>query len=83
MKWPRSEEGGDSEEEPHSSDEKDNNVFMLLEAGSDFMETAFKSKLNTASKKKKMVKLAMPDCKWTRAPKLDGFIASTIPKEVV
>ena len=30
-----------------------------------------------------MAKLGMPDCSWTKAPELDSFIASTIPKEVV
>ena len=47
------------------------------------METAFKSKLNAASRKKKMAKLGLPDCKWTKSPELDSFIASTIPKDVV
>ena len=30
-----------------------------------------------------MAKLGMPDCKWTKAPELGSFIASTIPKEVL
>ena len=79
----RSDDGGDSEEEPPSSDEDDDNVFTLSEAGNAFMETAFKSKLNTASRKKKMAKLGLPNCKWTKPPELDSFIASTIPKDVV
>ena len=79
----RSEEGEDSEEEPLSSDEEDDHVFTLSEAGSAFMETAFKSKLNATSRRKKMAKLGMPDCTWTKAPELDSFIASTIPKDVV
>ena len=32
---------------------------------------------------KKMAKLGIPDCKWLKAPKLDAFISSTIPKDVV
>ena len=79
----RSEKGEDSEEEPLSSDKEDDHVFTLMEVGSAFMEIAFKSKLNATSRKKKMAKLGMPDCKWTKVPELDSFIAFTIPKEVV
>ena len=70
--------GGDSEEKPLSSDEEDDNVFTLSEAGNAFMEMAFKLKMNSASKK-----LGLPDCKWTKSSELDGFITSTIPKEVI
>ena len=55
----RSEEGEDSEEELLSSDEEDDHVSILLEAGSAFMETAFKSQLNATSRRKKMVKLGL------------------------
>ena len=68
---------------PPSSDEDNDDTFILTEAGSAFMEAAFKTKLNAASQKKKMVKLGTPDCRWTKPPELDSFIASTIPKEVV
>ena len=30
-----------------------------------------------------MAKLGVLDCKWSKAPKLDTFIASTIPKDMV
>ena len=83
VKRPRSEEGENSEEEPLSSDDEDDNVFTLTEVGSAFMEAAFMTKLNTASRKKKMVKLGMPDCRWIKSPELDSFVTSTIPKEVV
>ena len=52
-KLKRSDEGGDSNKEPPSSDDNDDNVFTLSEAGNAFMETAFKSKMNTASRKRK------------------------------
>ena len=32
---------------------------------------------------KKMAKLGLPDCIWTKAPELDSFITSTILKEVI
>ena len=83
MKRPRSEEGEHSEEEPLSSDNEDDNAFTLTEVGSTFMEAAFKSKLNVASRKKKMAKLGTLDCKWIKSPELDSFIASIIPKEAV
>ena len=83
MKRPRSKEGENSEEEPLSSDEEDSNVFTLMEAGSAYVEAAFKTKLNVASRKKKMAKLSTPDCRWIKLPELDNFIASTIPMEVV
>lgn len=54
MQWPRYEDGGKSEEEPLSSDKNDANVLTLMEAGSAFMEAAFKTELNVASRKKKM-----------------------------
>jgi len=79
-KWARSEEREDSKKEPMSSDEEDDNVFTLSEAGSAFMEMAFKSKMSTASRKKKMAKLGLPDTKWTKSLELDAFITSTIPK---
>ena len=82
-KQPRSEEGENSEEEPLSSDKEDDIIFTLTEADGAFMEVAFKSKLNMASKKKKIKKLGMPNCKWTKSLELDSFIASTIPKKVV
>ena len=50
-----SNEGGNSVEESLSSDKEDNNVFTLSEDGNTFMEIAFKSKMNAASRKKKMV----------------------------
>ena len=30
-----------------------------------------------------MAKLGIPDCKWSKAPELDAFFASIIPKDVV
>ena len=56
------EEGEDSEpKEPGlSSDDEDDNTFSLSEAGSAFMETAFKSKMNATSRRKKMAKLGFP-----------------------
>lgn len=51
-KWQRSEEREDSEEDPPSSDEDKENILKLLETGSAFMDTAFKSKTNAASRKK-------------------------------
>ena len=83
VKRPRSKEGENSEEEPLSSDEEDSNVFTQMEAGSAYVEAAFKTKLNVASRKKKMAKLSTPDCRWIKLPELDNFIASTIPMEVV
>ena len=74
----RSDDRGDSEEEPPSSDEDDDNVFTLSEAGNAFMETAFKSKLNVVSRKKKMAKLGLHDCKWTKSLELVSFIASVV-----
>ena len=47
------------------------------------MEAAFKTKLNATARKKKISRLGLPDCKWTKSPELDAFIASSIPKEVV
>ena len=47
------------------------------------MEMAFKNKTNASTRKKKMAKLGLPDCKWSKAPELDWFIDSTIPKDVV
>ena len=82
VKRVRSEEGEISEEDPPSSDEDNDDTFTLTEAGSAFMEAAFKTKLNAASRKK-MAKLGTPNCRWTKSPELDSFIASTIPKEVV
>lgn len=79
----RDEDEGESSDEAHSSSDEEDQVFTLSEAGSAFMETAFKSKMNAASRKKKMAKLGLPDCKFSKAPELDSFIASTIPKEVV
>ena len=77
----RDEDDADSNDD-QSSDE-DDHVFSLSEVGSAFMETAFKSKMNATSRRKKMAKLGIPDCKWSKAPELDAFIASTIPKDVV
>ena len=39
------------------------------------METDFKSKMNATSRRKKMGKLGLPDCKWTKSPELDALIA--------
>ena len=58
-------------------------MFSLSEVSSTFMEAAFKTKMNTPARRKKMKKLWLPDCKWSKAPELDTFIASTIPKDVI
>ena len=39
--------------------------------------------MNATSRRKKMAKLGLPDCKWMKSPELDAFITSTIPKEVI
>ena len=80
VKRVRSEEGEISEKDPPSSDEDNDDTFTLTEAGSAFMEAAFKTKLNAASRKKKMAKLGTPDCRWTKSPELESLIASTIPQ---
>jgi len=72
----------DSNDDFASSDEEDH-VFTLSEVGSTFMEVAFKTKMNASTRKKRMAKLRFPDCKWSKAPELDAFIASTVPKDVV
>ena len=79
-RW-RDEDNADSND--NQSSDEDDHVFSLSEVGNAFMETAFKSKMNATSRRKKMAKLGIPDCKWSKAPDLDTFIASTIPKDVV
>ena len=78
----RDEDDTNSNDDFESSDE-DDHVFSLSEVGNTFMEMAFNSKMNATSRRKKMAKLGIPDCKWSKAPELDKFIASTIPKDVV
>ena len=56
---------------------------MLSKVGTPFMEAAFKTKPNATARKKKSSKLGLPDCKWTKSPELNAFIASNIPKDVV
>ena len=77
----RDKDDADSNDD-QSSDEYDH-VFSLSEVSNAFMETAFKSKMNTTSRRKKMAKLRIPDCKWSKAPELNAFIASTISKDMV
>ena len=78
----RDEDNANSNDD-ESSDE-DDHVFSLSEVGNNaFMETAFKSKMNATSRRIKMAKLGIPDCKWSKAPEFDAFIASTIPRDVV
>ena len=60
VKWLRSEEGEDSEEQPLSSEEEDDQVFTLSEPGTSFMETAFKSKLNANARRNKWQSWACP-----------------------
>lgn len=79
----RDEDDADSNDELAESDDEDDHVFSLSEVGSAFMEAAFKSKMNATARRKKMAKLGVPDCKWSKAPELDAFIASTVPKDVV
>ena len=79
----RSRDEDDADSNDDQSSDEDDHVFSLSEVGNAFMETAFKSKMNATSRRKKMAKLGIPDCKWSKAPELDAFIASTIPKDVV
>ena len=79
----RSRDEDDADSNDDQSSDEDDHVFSLSEIGNAFMETAFKSKMNATSRRKKMAKLGIPDCKWSKAPELDAFIASTIPKDVV
>jgi len=69
-KKPREEDDADSNKEFESSDE-DDHVFSLSNVGNAFMETAFKSKMNATLRRKKMAKLGIPNCKWSKAPELD------------
>ena len=78
-----SRDNDDANSNDEQSSNEDDHMFSLLEVGNAFMETAFKSKMNATSRRKKMVKLRIPDCKRSKGPDLDAFIASTIPKDVV
>ena len=66
----RDEDDTNSNDDFESSDE-DDHVFSLSEVGNTFMEMAFSSKMNATSRRKKMAKLGIPDCKWSKAPELD------------
>ena len=79
----RKENREESCKEAANSSNDEDNTFTLSEAGTAFMEAAFKTKLNATARKRKIGKLGLPDCKWTKSPELDAFIASSIPKEVV
>ena len=79
----RKENGEESDEEAANSSDDVDNTFTLSEEGTAFMEAAFKTKLNATARKRKISKLGLPDCKWTKSLELDAFIASSIPKEAV
>ena len=79
----RKENREESDEEAADSSDDEDNTFTLSEAGTAFMEATFKTKLNATAKKRKISKLGLPDCKWTKSSELDAFMASNIPKEVV
>ena len=59
----RKENGEESDEEAADSSDDEDNIFTLSKAGTAFMETAFKTKLNATARKKKISKLGLPDCK--------------------
>ena len=79
----RKKNGEESDKEAADSSNNENNTFTLSKAGRAFMEAAFKTKLNATARQRKISKLGLPDCKWTKSPELEAFIASSIPKEVV
>jgi len=72
------EELSDDEDDDGDGDD----TFKLSEEGDAFIETAFKSGLDSAARGKKKAKLGLPDSKWLKSPQLDPFIASTIPKDI-
>ena len=78
----RDEDDANTNDVFESSDE-DDHVFSFSEVGSAFMEAAFKTKMNTSTRRKKMAKLGLPDCKWSKAPELNTCITSTVPNNIV
>ena len=53
----------------------------LSEEASGFLEVAFKSKLDNASRKTKATKFGIPDSRWIRCLKLDPVVVANVAKE--
>ena len=77
------ESSGDENIEHVEEEAEGDGTFTLSEEGDAFIETAFKSRLDDASRENKKAKLGLPKSKWLKSPQLDPFIASSIPKDVV
>ena len=60
--------------------------FTISEEGEAFLETVFGSRLEYATRKAKLAKLAkygQPDSKWTMCPELSPVVAATLSKEAI
>ncbi len=53
----------------------------LSEATAAFVETAFKTKLDNAHRKKKLAKFGTPDNRWLRCPKLDPVVSANVSRD--
>ena len=73
----------DDEEEEDEDDENgkpetQQNLYKLSEEATAFIETAFVSKLDNATRKARATKFGLPESRWLRCPKLDPVVSSTV-----
>jgi len=68
------EDGDDENCEPETKQ----NLYELLDEARAFIETAFVSKLDNATRKAHATKFGLPESRWLRCPKLDPVVSSTV-----
>ena len=57
--------------------------FKLSEEGETFLETVFSSKMESATRKSKLVKYGQPDSRWTRCPELGSVVQGILSNEAL
>ena len=70
-----------SDVEEEDDGEETGSLVPLSEEASGFLEAAFKSKLDNASRKAKATKFGIPDSRWIRCPKMDAVVVANVSKE--
>ena len=73
-------EVGDSDDEMEGSS---GSLVELSETTKAFLEAAFSATMPNEDRKKRVVKVGIPDCDQIRCPKLDGVLKAVLPKDAI
>ena len=76
---PFSDDDVEDEDDENGDPETQQNLYELSEKAGAFIEMAFVSKVDNATRKARGNKFGLPESRWLRCPRLDPVVSSTVP----